>query len=185
MKSVTFLFFILVGSFFAKGQTGNSCGEILDQASVEAKIQNKNIIIVFTASWCHSCRELKDSILNDKRIDGVAELFRNRYIIKYVNVYENSNYKHLETPGGKEYLSNYFSYENVSLPFYIILNKEKDVLGNSFMKKSEDGKIISNVNIGRPLYDDEVEAFVKLISLTSNIGDKEIDQIKRRLKSNR
>jgi len=158
LTSILFLFLFTIS--YAQKTTS----VILDEAYEQATVENKNVLIVFQASWCSWCKKLDQNINNEK----VKDLFESNYVIKHLTVNESKDKKHLETPGGGSFLKKYNG-AKAGLPFWLIFDNKRNLLGNSF---GSNGK-----NMGSPSTKKEVEDFKETLKKSSKLTDKELEII--------
>jgi thioredoxin-related protein len=148
--------------------------QILDSSFATAKIVNKHVIIIFTASWCTNCHVLENSVFNDTIL---SELFDKNYIIKYMHVFESKNMKENETPGAIEILKRY-SNGDPGLPFYLIFNKDGNLIADSYNRKDSNFKKLTYLdNIGRPIKKEEIDYFLYILKRTSTLSVNELKLI--------
>src|SRR6185369_6891149 len=69
--------------------------EIMREAMQTAVKENKNIFIIFHASWCGWCHKM-DSSIADK---NCRDYFSKNYVIRHLVVDESRDKKGLENPG--------------------------------------------------------------------------------------
>lgn len=178
-KSLLPLFFLIAFCISANGQQINSAEKVLDSAFQEAGLTGKNVLIVFSASWCVNCHILIDSLLEFKNSNyDYNKLFHDNYVIKYLITAESKGNKHLENPGADKILTEYNS-GHISLPFFVILDSKGKVLKDSYMDTPK-GRLHSKINIGRPYSKDEVNYFLDILRITSKLSETELIAIKRR-----
>jgi len=135
--------------------------EILEEAYALAEKENKNVMIVFTASWCKWCKRMIQN-MNDYKCD---ELFKNNYVIRTLVVKESKRNKHLENPGANELLVKYRA-EKSGIPYFLIFNAKGKLLAKS---ENDEG-----INLGCPASKKEVSKFKEILKSTSNLTDKEL-----------
>lgn len=168
MKNVLFSI-ILIISFFSFGQTEQkvpriNASELLKNACSEAKIENKNIFLKYSASWCGWCKKMDEQI----KSETCNSLFESNYIFVTLVVNESKSNKHLETPGGQATLEKYNG-ERSGLPFFVILNEDGNLLEDSFDSNGQ--------NLGCPVSADEVEYFVEILKNTSSLSTNDLYKI--------
>jgi thioredoxin-related protein len=168
------LFFLFTTNMAAQ-QKAMPAGQILSVAYKQAADSNKNVLLIFHASWCGWCKKM-DSAINDA---SCKKLFDDNYIIEHLTTNETADKKHLENLGAKEILAHYKAATS-GLPVWLVLDKYGNLLGDSFIK--EKGK--ATINIGCPANEDEVKKFVKTLKQTSKLTDKELCIIATRFRQN-
>jgi len=140
------------------GQTikPDSARTILMVAVSEAQLSQKNVFLIFHATWCPWCKVL-ETALNDPEIKTLID---NNYIVTFLDVLEHGEkIQTYENPGGKEILANYGGTES-GLPFMVFLNKKGKMIANSNVMPNKR-------NIGYPGSRKEITAFMKLLKKTS------------------
>ena len=95
MKRLLLPFLLLLSvSAFA---TAPSTAALLDAAKAQAKLEKKNVLVIFHASWCGWCKRL-DAFLDDA---GMGKLMKDNFVILHLDVLENPDKKALENAGAK------------------------------------------------------------------------------------
>jgi thioredoxin-related protein len=143
-----------------------SATDILKNASEKAKLENKNVLVMFHASWCGWCKKM-DKGMND---EACKSFFDANYVVEHLTVKESPNNKHLENPGAEELLIKYKG-GNSGIPFWLIFNPEGELLTDSF---DDNGQ-----NLGCPASEEEVVVFVKKLKMTSSLKAEELDIISK------
>jgi thiol-disulfide isomerase/thioredoxin len=154
--------------------------EILTKAYAKAKKENKNVILIFHASWCVWCKKMDASMQDEK----CKKYFDDNYVTIHLTVEETKEKKDLENPGGDAVRLKYHG-EQAGLPFWVILNKDGQLLGDSFMRKEGVSKNEAGVNIGCPASEPEVAAFINLLRSSSTLSDQALEIIATRFKKNK
>lgn len=142
---------------------------ILKEAKQQAAKENKNIFVMFTASWCGWCKKMKATM----EAPSVENLFTTNYVIKHIVVLEHKTKKQLENPGGEELLNKYGG-KNNGIPFYLIFDSHGNLLADSKMMSNKNVLKGEGSNIGCPSADEEIDAFAYKLKETSNLTDKEL-----------
>jgi thioredoxin-related protein len=180
LKSITVL--ILAVQFFNTIKAQESpipAGQVLTNAFEEAKQTNKNVFILFKASWCGWCKKMDASMKDEK----TKNLFNSNYVIKHLVVKEAQNKKHIENKGSDKILTN-FGGAKSGIPYWLIFDKNGTLLADS---KMVEGKLVlkeKGNNIGCPGSKEEVEAFTYKLKETSNLTDEELAIITKRFRKN-
>ena len=170
MKKVFAIGFLLLGAFTCFAQSIPTTESILSTAYKQAAKENKNVFVIFHASWCGWCKKM-DASMNDAL---TKKYFNDNYVTVHLTVLETPQNKLIETPGADEYLKK-IKKEIKSLPFFVILNNDGSLLGDSFIDGS---------NIGCPASDNEVAGFSSLLKKTSKINAEGLKIIAARFKQN-
>jgi thioredoxin-related protein len=176
MKGFIFLFLVLVTTARAQ-QTPVSANDILQSAFSTAAKENKNVIVIFHASWCVWCHKMDTAIYSKE----CAKLFNDHYVIVHLTVKESEANRKMENPGGEELLAKYHG-DTGGIPYWVILDKNGNVLADSRMPDAtKPGSAGSN--IGCPVKKEEVDYFMGLLKKTSSLKAEELAVIKKRFSS--
>ena len=148
--------------------------KILNAAYKEAKTSDRNVFLIFHASWCSWCKRLEKAIQSDE----LKKILEDNFVITHLDVLERGDkITTLENPGGKEIMAK-LGGEKSGLPFYVWLDANGEKLANSNVMSE-------NSNIGYPGSAEEIEAFGKLLkSAAKNMDDKQLETILEYLKKN-
>ena len=128
---------------------------VLADAQAQAKRENKNVLLIFHASWCGWCHKL-DGMLNSPE---VGPTMAKAYVITHVDVDEQPAKKDLENPGAADLRTSLGGDEKTGLPFFVIISPTGKTLGTSIAPKTG--------NIGYPAEPAEVAHFMGLMSKSS------------------
>lgn len=165
-------FLILFTAATAGAQTTaavQTADEILQPAYEKAAAENKNVLLIFHASWCGWCRKL-DSCLLDP---AVKPLIDKSYNVVHLTVYESRNKKHLENAGALDFLTRNGGADK-GLPYWYVLDKGGAVLSNAEYQPGQ--------NAGCPATEEEVAYFITVLKKTSSLTDDELTIIKKRFR---
>ena len=168
------LFTLLSVMFLVAQDKALSSDEILNDAKKIAISEDKDIFLMFHASWCGWCKRMDAAMMDDT----CRDYFEKNFVIIHMVVKESPGKKHLENPGANELLASHGG-ERSGIPFWLIFDKKGDFVADSFMEK--DGK---KGNIGCPARDDEVAAFIEKLKLAGPISQDEEKKITERFKKN-
>jgi thioredoxin-related protein len=175
-KPKAVLFMSLFSFCFTLAQLSEpqSSDDIMNAAYKQAKEENKNVFLIFHASWCSWCKRL-DKAMNS---DELKKIFEDNFVITHLDVQErNEKIALLENPGGKELMAK-LGGEKSGLPFYAFLDREGKLISNSNVMDKE-------TNIGYPGSEEEIAAFGKLLKLSSaKLSDEQLSKITEYLKTN-
>jgi thiol-disulfide isomerase/thioredoxin len=175
----TIALILSIFNFSNEQETPKSTQEILNNSFEQAKIENKNVFIIFTASWCGWCKKMDASIKDE----SINKLFTDNYIIEKLVVLERKGKKHLENFGSEDLLNKYGG-KNQGIPFYLIFDSEGKLLADSRMIKGVEILKNQGSNIGCPGSDAEIDAFLYKLKETSNLTDNDLLKIAKRFKQN-
>ena len=173
------LSFFMVKQMVAQ-QSAKHSGEILQEALRKASAENKNVFLMFHASWCGWCHKL-DSSLNDKTI---RDFFNNSYVTTHLTVYESKDKKDLENPGALEFLSKYKG-NDLGIPYWIVIDKNGKWLADSQMRPDGADFTIAGENVGCPASREEVNHFLKVLAKTSTLNASQLSVIEKKFLLNR
>jgi thioredoxin-related protein len=170
MKKITLLIGFVTFIFSGFAQNTPTAESILDKAYKQAAQEKKSVFIIFHASWCGWCKKL-DASLNDS---SIKKYFDENYVFVHLTVLESPKNKNLENEGAFELLKTYKG-ENAGLPFFVITDKTKKLIGDS---NAPDG------NTGCPSKKEEVDYFITLLKKSSKINAEALEIIRTRFRKN-
>lgn len=172
------LLFIFAGTGKAQ-QAPLSAEHILKEACQQAAQENKNVFILFHASWCGWCHKM-DSAMNDA---SVKAFFEKNYVIRHLVVYESPKNRTLENPGALELLTRYGGNDE-GIPYWLIFDKNGLLLADSKIRPEGAGPEAKGTNTGCPATKEEVHYFINVLRKTATLTEKELALIERRFRSN-
>lgn len=164
-------------SFGQHGQPPAS--EIMQEAMQTAARENKNVFIIFHASWCGWCHKM-DSAINDK---SCKDFFYKSYIIRHLVVDESRDKKNLENPGADELRTKYHG-DDQGIPFWLIFDKDGNLLADSQMRLKGASFDTKGENIACPATEKEVNYFIEVLKKTSQISEQEQTAVQKRFRQN-
>jgi len=145
----------------ATAQKPATTESVLKEASQVAAKENKNVFIMFTASWCGWCHRM-DSLMNNP---AVKKFFDDNYVVRHLVVHESDKKKDLENPGSLALLEKYKA-EKQGIPFWLVYDAKGNLLADSQAKPGE--------NTGCPATREEVDHFLRVLKKTSPLKDDQL-----------
>jgi thiol-disulfide isomerase/thioredoxin len=157
LKKVFPAFVLAIGSMLvAAAQAGpaDTADALFAHAKAEAKQNHKNVLLVFSASWCGPCK-LYERFLEDgqmKAITGKA------FVVQRIDVGERvGDPKHVDTPGGVALRSALGAVNEPGFPFLVITDADGTPIINSY-RDGDAGK-----NIGFPALPEEIDYYEEML----------------------
>ena len=173
--SVTVLLFIQV----IRAQTVASADEVMKAAYQKAATENKNVLLMFHASWCVWCHRM-DSSINDP---SCRNFFDENFIVEHLTVDESKDKKNLENPGADEMRKKYGG-DGLGIPYWLIFDKKGKLLADSRVREDANVKSKPGDNSGCPASEKEVAYFIKVLKKTSNMNAAQEAAITKRFREN-
>lgn len=146
-----------VSALAAAPDAGPSASEIMSRTEVQARSENKKILLDFRASWCGNCK-LYDRFLGDPQMH---KLLGRVFVFASMTTGEHSDdTNHVNTPGGPEYEATVGG-KDAGWPYIIMLSADGKPIVDSFRpdRKAKSGKS----NTGYPDAPEEVDWFVEML----------------------
>ncbi|MEJ0102395.1 MAG: thioredoxin family protein [Bacteroidota bacterium] len=157
----------------------NPAEAVLKNAYALAAKENKNVFIIFHASWCGWCHKM-DSSMNDKLC---KKFFDDNYIIRHLVVQESKNKKNLENPGAMDLLAKHNGSDQ-GIPFWLVFDKNGKLLADSQIRAEGEGFEKKGQNSGCPAAPEEVSYFLTVLKKTSRITEPQLAIIEKRFLEN-
>jgi len=134
-----------------------TANDILAQARATAAAQHKNILLVFSASWCGPCHMFKH-FLDDP---AIAPIMNKAFVITTLDADEHpTDTKHHDTPGAVDLRASLGGSAGVGIPYIVILNPAGHPIINSLRP---DPKAPAGGNIGYPAVPAEIDWFMQML----------------------
>jgi len=173
--SVIFLL-LFISSAFAQPR---SAREILNEAKAEAAKENKNVFVIFHASWCGWCHKM-DSSMNDP---ACKKFFDGNFVIRHLAVMESKGKEHLQNPGAMA-LMNKYTAGNSGIPFWLIFNSKGKLLADSKIRPAGASLDAPGTNSGCPASEAEVANFIQILRKTTSLNQEQLPAIQKRFRQN-
>jgi thiol-disulfide isomerase/thioredoxin len=169
--------FLALSSFAQHGRP--TASEIMREAMQTAAKENKNVFIIFHASWCGWCHKM-DSAINDK---SCKDFFERNYVIRHLVVDEYGDKKDLENPGANELRTKYHG-DDEGIPFWLIFDNNGNLLADSQVRPIGASLNTKGENMACPATEKEVADFIGVLKKTSHISEAEQIAVQKRFRQN-
>lgn len=179
-KLIILAVIFLISEHLSAQEKPEPAGKIMNEACTLAGKEKKSVMIVFHASWCGWCKKFEASLVDP----SCKDFFDKQFIIRYLDILERADKKDLENPEAIDIYKKYGG-DGGGIPFFLIFDKNKNLLADSKIKAEGAGSDKPPQNIGCPASDEEVAAFIKILGKVTTISDTEKTAITERFKKNR
>lgn len=133
-----------------------SADEVMTQAKTRAAAEHKNILLVFSASWCGPCRQF-EALLDDPSTGPILSQY---FVVARLDVGERPGDKrHSDSPGA-EALRASLDGATAGYPFFVFLDPAAKVIVNSHRPIKGHA---TGYNIGYPAVPAEIDWFMKML----------------------
>lgn len=170
MKPLALIAFIFVNINMVFAQSPPPASHLIDSVFQKAKAGKKNVFLLFTATWCGPCNELKRAIHDEYN----KQYFENNYVILELYGSEVGDRKKNENPGTKDVIVKYDG-DTSALPYWIILNSKGIKLQDNYIKT--DSNAAKKENIGFSFRPENLNQFLGFIKKTSKLSNSELKMI--------
>lgn len=162
---------LLVAALPAVAQS--AADQLLSDAQARAATQNKNVFLIFSASWCGPCHQL-DGFLQTPDMKTIIDKY---FVVAKVHVAEEAS-KHPEknTPGSDVLLQKLTGKDpkNTGVPFVVFV----DSTGNSIVNSDRPVPGAAAENIGYPFFPEEIGWFMQMLKRGApSMTDAEVQNI--------
>jgi len=131
-----------------------TAGDLFARAKDEAKMEHKNVLMVFSASWCGPCK-LYERFLDDPQMKPITE---KAFVIQRIDVGERpSDSGQADTPGGVALRSALGSIHEPGFPFLVMTDADGNPIVNSYRNGNTNG------NIGYPALPVEIDWYLVML----------------------
>lgn len=179
LRSLVLILTLFTGFNLYAQTTPPAATSVLKKAVLDARSQNKKVLLMFHASWCGWCHRM-DSSLNDL---SCKKFFDDNFVIEHITVLENKGKENLENPGGLELMLKYNG-KDQGLPYWVVLDKDAKVLFDSQIRTTQADGTVKGDNIGCPANQKEVDKFIEILKKTTSLTAPQLAIIAKRFRQN-
>jgi thiol-disulfide isomerase/thioredoxin len=127
---------------------------LLAHAKAGATSEHKNVLLVFSASWCGPCK-LYERFLEDPQMKRITE---KAFVVQRIDVGEMpKDTKHADTPGGVQLRTALGGVGEPGFPFLVIADAGGRPIVNSYRNGN------TNSNVGYPAVPSEIDWYVEML----------------------
>jgi thiol:disulfide interchange protein len=131
-----------------------SADDLFAQAKAEARTEHKNVLMVFSASWCGPCK-LYEHFLEDPQMRPITE---RAFVVQRIDVGERpGDPRYADTPGGVALRSNLGAVGEPGYPFLVITGDDGNPIVNSYRNGDADR------NVGYPATPAEIDWYIQML----------------------
>lgn len=128
--------------------------DLFARARAEAKAEHKNVLMVFSASWCGPCK-LYERFLEDPQMKSITE---KAFVVQRIDVGEfTSESRHADTPGGVVLRTSLGAEGEPGYPFLVMTGEDGNPIINSYRNGS------TNANVGYPASPEEIDWYLAML----------------------
>ncbi|HET9220517.1 MAG TPA: thioredoxin family protein [Terriglobia bacterium] len=153
--SVAIILAIAIAASLPAQTTPPAANEVLAKAVRVAGTEQKNVLVIFGASWCSWCKRL-DAMLASPE---VGKLFHDNFVIEHLTIQESKDKVHLENPGAQEMVDNAGG-KGSGVPVYLFFDSTGNRIATSMSMPGDK-------NIGHPATPEEIKVFEGLLERTA------------------
>lgn len=137
-----------------------SAEAMLSAGLARSKAESKKLFVYFSAPWCGWCHKLTDYLARE----DVLSVFNQAFVPVMIDVDRMT--------GGKALADKYRAERAGGIPFFVVLDADRNKLADSFAEKG---------NVGFPVLPHEVAHFMKIVSQTTKLSADQLAVLEKGL----
>ncbi len=130
-----------------------TAADLFAHAKADARAEHKNILAVFSASWCGPCK-LYERFLEDPQMKPITDQV---FVIQRFDVGERPNSGHSDTPGAVALRTALGASGEPGFPFIVMTDENGSPIANSYRNGD------SNANVGYPALPEEIDWYIEML----------------------
>ena len=166
LSKISILAFLLLVITSSQVIAQKSTDEVLDEAFSAAQQEDKEVLVIFHASWCSWCKRMEKQLEDPEIRKSMHDTFE----ITYLTVKESKDKKDLENPGAQAFLEKHGGGKS-GIPFWLIFDKDRNLLTSSLDDKGN--------NLGCPYSPEEVTAFTQKLKKYTSLSAKQLAKLEQ------
>jgi thiol-disulfide isomerase/thioredoxin len=128
--------------------------DLFAHAKAEAKSEHKNVLAVFSASWCGPCK-LYERFLEDPQMKSITD---EAFVLQRFDVGEHPGTGHTDTPGAVALRTALGASGEPGFPFIVITDNNGNPIVNSYRNGD------TNANVGYPALPVEIDWYIEMLN---------------------
>ncbi|HLM81769.1 MAG TPA: thioredoxin family protein [Terriglobales bacterium] len=150
-------FLLLIGCSGVVAQRLPDADQVLAQVNAQASEQDKNVLLVFGASWCRYCKQFEKFLAAPE----IQPIIAKHFVVARLEVYEElGRNPKLNNPKSDTLVRKFGDADVGGLPFIVFLDPKGGLIVNS--NRPSKGKRTGE-NIGYPSAPEEIDWFMVMI----------------------
>ncbi len=146
---------LLAGILTLAAQTPPPAAQVLEEAKAKAAGEQKNVFLIFHASWCAWCRKL-DTFIETPENKAIIDRY---FVVAHLTVQEQADKAALNHPGGEEIMAQVGG-KNSGLPYFAFLDARGALIVGSTLPPEGNRR---GSNIGYPVQPEEIDWFMTML----------------------
>lgn len=130
-----------------------TAADLFAQPKTEAKAEHKNILAVFSASWCGPCK-LYERFLNDPQMKPITD---RAFVIQRFDVGERPNSGRSDTPDAVALRTALGASGEPGFPFIVMTRDDGNPIVNSYRNGD------TSANVGYPALPQEIDWYIEML----------------------